>query len=266
MFDAFFSLLGFSSHVRRSVLDDTDFTYRVKNFSNSENDEPKIEETFVKSVVNPVENYEGLSVEQSVESPIITPVNSPNEQPKEVYCAQDYDKILKPVHVELDESCYEEETLKQKVIEDTKQESESESDSESDSEKEEPFINSLYGQRCKRCKHFHETVQSHTEEENRGDFMYAILLDNKVLGYVDDHKQLLDYLVEIKTRIRNHYMFDGNFRYWMRYFWNETINFQWNNDLVVKYSLVSMNLHNLITYDRLEATLSVHRMKNLLLK
>jgi hypothetical protein len=52
----------------------------------------------------------------------------------------------------------------------------------------------------------------------------------------------------------------------MRYYWNETVKFDWNNDLVVKFSLVSMNLHNLLTYDRLESTLTVHRLRNLLIK
>jgi hypothetical protein len=52
----------------------------------------------------------------------------------------------------------------------------------------------------------------------------------------------------------------------MKYFWNETVMFDWNNDLVVKYSLVSMNTHNLLSYDRLETILTVYRMKNLLIK
>ena len=66
MFNSFLSLFGISSLARNTVLDDTDFTYRVKNFSISNNEETKIEETFVTSVINPVENYEGLSVESTI--------------------------------------------------------------------------------------------------------------------------------------------------------------------------------------------------------
>jgi len=289
MFYSLLNLLGIGVVAKNVMLDKDDFTYRVRHYSHGEHEQSKVEETFVKSVINPVENYEGLSVESpEVQTPIktlkeeVTPKESPKESPKEVYCAQDYDKILKPVHVELDESCYkdDEQILKEKVLEETKESESEESEPEkyesenSDSEESEPeekldtdYIRRLYGNRCKKCKHFHEEMSSDSEEEeSRENFIYAILLDNKAIGYVNDHKRLLEYLGEIKKRIRDKYIYDGTFQYWMRYYWNETVKFDWNNDLVVKFSLVSMNFHNLLTYDRLESTLTVHRLRNLLIK
>ncbi len=288
MFYSLLNLLGIGTVAKNVMLDKDDFTYRVRHYSHGEHEQSKVEETFVKSVINPVENYEGLSVESpEVQTPIktlkeeVTPKESPKESPKEVYCAQDYDKILKPVHVDLDESCYkdDEQILKEKVLEETEESETEESEpekrdsenseseeSESEEEADDVYIRRLYGDRCKKCKHFHKEMSSDSEEESRENFIYAILLDNKAIGYVNDHKRLLEYLREIKKRVRDRYIYDGTFEYWMRYYWNETIKFNWNNDLVVKYSLVSMNLHNLLTYDRLEITLTVHRLRNLLLK
>jgi hypothetical protein len=293
MFNSFLSLFGISSLARNTVLDDTDFTYRVKNFSISNNEETKIEETFVTSVINPVENYEGLSVESTIkkseetfvktvinpiknnqetlhiESSIInTPtevkeetlpiessiINTPTEvkeEIKHVHSGQDYEHYLKAIQLELETSSEEE-------IEDNPIEP-----------------NDV---RCSNCNNYHDELSSESDEEvledekpltfkeYRGEYLYSIIVDKKVLGYIDDHKQLLEYLTIIKKRIHNSYQYDGTFKYWMKYFWNETVMFDWNNDLVVKYSLVSMNTHNLLSYDRLETTLTVYRMKNLLIK
>ena len=285
MFFSLLNLLGIGVVAKNVMLDKDDFTYRVRQYSHGEQEDAKVEETFVKSVINPVENYEGLSVESpEIESVVNTPTSENKveevkveESPKEIYCAQDYDKILKPIQIELDESCYKdtEEELKQKVLENTEESDSEKSDSEeskteeseSEEEVDDIYIRRLYGDRCKKCRHFHkETSSDSEEEESRENFIYAILLDNKAIGYINDHNKLLEYLKEIKKRIRDRYIYDGTFEYWMRYYWNETIKFNWNNDLVVKYSLVSMNLHNLLTYDRLEITLTVHRLRNLLLK
>ena len=284
MFYSLLNLFGLGTVAKNVMLDKDDFTYRVRQYSHGEQEDAKVEETFVKSVINPVENYEGLSVESpEVQSVVNTPTSEvkPEESPKEIYSAQDYDKILKPVHVDLDESCYkdDEQILKEKVLEEI-EESESEEsepekrdsensdseESESEEEADDVYIRRLYGDRCKKCKHYHKEIHSEPEDENKENFIYAILLDNKAVGYINDHNKLLEYLREIKKRVRDRYIYDGTFEYWMRYYWNETIKFNWNNDLVVKYSLVSMNLHNLLTYDRLEITLTVHRLRNLLLK
>lgn len=284
MFYSLLNLFGLGTVAKNVMLDKDDFTYRVRQYSHGEQEEAKVEETFVKSVINPVENYEGLSVESpEVQSVVNTPTSEvkSEESPKEIYSAQDYDKILKPVHVDLDESCYkdDEQILKEKVLEEI-EESESEEsepekrdsensdseESESEEEADDVYIRRLYGDRCKKCKHYHKEIHSEPEDENKENFIYAILLDNKAVGYINDHNKLLEYLREIKKRVRDRYIYDGTFEYWMRYYWNETIKFNWNNDLVVKYSLVSMNLHNLLTYDRLEITLTVHRLRNLLIK
>ena len=280
MFNSFLSLFGISSLARNAVLDDTDFTYRVKNFSISNNEETKIEETFVTSVINPVENYEGLSVESTIkkseetfvktvinpienneiknkeetlpiESSIINTPTEVKEEIKHVHSGQDYEHYLKAIQLELETSSEEE-------IEDNPIEPN--------------------GVRCSNCNNYHDELSSESDEEvsedekpltfkeYRGEYLYSIIVDKKVLGYIDDHKQLLEYLTIIKKRIHNSYQYDGTFKYWMKYFWNETVMFDWNNDLVVKYSLVSMNTHNLLSYDRLETTLTVYRMKNLLIK
>jgi len=269
MFNSLLNLFGLASIARTSVLDDTDFTYRVKNFSISDNEETKIEETFVKSVINPVENYEGLSVETIVKTPQeispvnqtiteqisreLSPINTPvkeqvQEETNHVHSGQDYEHYLKATQVDL--ASYSDE--------------ESEEESE-DKSTETEIVNN----RCKQCCNYHDDVSESEEEEEkeyRSDYLYAIMIDKKVIGYINDHRQLLEYLTIIKKRIRNSYQYDGTFKYWMRYFWNETVQFDWNNDLVAKYSLVSMNTHNLLSYDRLESILSVYRMKNLLIK
>ena len=167
------------------------------------------------------------------------------------FSGQDYEHYLKAIQLELETSSEEE-------IEDNPIEPN--------------------GVRCSNCNNYHDELSSESDEEvsedekpltfkeYRGEYLYSIIVDKKVLGYIDDHKQLLEYLTIIKKRIHNSYQYDGTFKYWMKYFWNETVMFDWNNDLVVKYSLVSMNTHNLLSYDRLETTLTVYRMKNLLIK
>jgi hypothetical protein len=232
-----FSLLSFlnvSSIFTKPLLDETDFTYRIANIShNSETDEGVLEDTFINSVNNPVENYDTTEKQPVVEEQIV----------EKQIVEDSKEEVLN--EVQKDECIYCKHCKKDMLLE---QEENSETDEENSETEEE---------------------NSETEEEDiiydeKEKFLYCIIKDKKVIGYINDYSHLLDYLNIIKNRIYKNY--NDPYNYWMKYYWNETVNFNRHNDLVVKYSLVSVNTHNLLAYDRLETVLQVYKMSNLLIK
>jgi hypothetical protein len=242
-----FSLLSFlnvSSLFTKPLLDETDFTYRIANIShNSETNEGVLEDTFINSVNNPVENYDTTKKEPVVEE--LKEIKPFVEELKEK--APDAEETI----VEEQNECVCCKQCKKNIILEQEENSETE---EENSETEEEEMSE---------------PEPEPEEEDiiydeKEKFLYCIVKDKKVMGYIDDYCHLLDYLNIIKNRIYKNY--NDPYNYWMKYYWNETVNFNRHNDLVVKYSLVSVNTHNLLAYDRLETVLQVYKMSNLLIK
>ena len=114
-----------------------------------------------------------------------------------------------------------------------------------------------------------QTDEDATNENDSSDMyvdekeaVYTIFLNKNILGYVVDADKIVDYVEIIKKNV----LMKHDFRYHIRFYWEEVLPFDSSETRVLKVNLMTYDSHTLVRYAAIEDSIEVIRTNSIGLK